>query len=301
MILLFLNIFRVKWIRTGRFFSIFAALIVRIAKYRNINFQTNLDFFQESNSFPNGRIRRNLNNNVDADVVFVATEKDFPVLIHAIRNAIRVTRNFNTANIFIVVPDESVSTAQEMYSAEGRICVIPESKIVSRDILTSLRDTFGIRANWIYQQLLKVEFIRQSDEPYCLIIDADTVLLKSRSWLDSNSRIGITPTDESNPDYHSFLRSIGVISENPSVSFVPHHMFYDVEDFKTLTQSIGFNTPESTVLELEKHINKSSASPLSIDYELYGQWMYSQNPDKANFIKWANIGIRRKHANRVLN
>jgi hypothetical protein len=149
--------------------------------------------------------------------------------------------------------------------------------------------------------LLKVEFIRNSSSSYCLIVDADTILLNPRPWIDESLRIGLTPTDELVLDYHQFLISIGVISEPPIVSFVPHHMFYDVESFKCLMGGIGFHDPISILETMDKHIDKSSASPLSIDYELYGQWMLAKKPDEINLIKWSNLGISRSRAERILN
>jgi hypothetical protein len=163
-----------------------------------------------------------------------------------------------------------------------------------------LKDSFGSRANWIYQQLLKVEFISRSVNHYCLIVDADTILLKPRLWLDQDWKIGLTPTDEENPDYHQFLMVMEVISHSPTTSFVPHHMFYDVESFRLLMSTIGFHDPKSVVALIDKNMNKLSASPVSIDYELYGQWMLTQNPNKVNLIKWSNIGVPKSKAAMIL-
>jgi hypothetical protein len=235
------------------------------------------------------------------DVVFVATEKDFLILQFAIQHAMRVTSSFQSRNVFIVVPDESIEVAIELIRGKDCISVIPESEVVSREILDLLRVSFGARANWIYQQLLKVEFIRNSTNPYCLVIDADTILLNSRQWIDANKRTGLTPTDEANSEYHQFLYSIGVLTESPTVSFVPHHMFYDVERFKRLVESIGFTNPASMLSVIDKHVDKTSASPISIDYELYGQWMLTENRPHVNLIKWSNLGISRSRAKMILS
>jgi hypothetical protein len=212
----------------------------------------------------------------------------------------RVTSSFQSRNVFIVVPDESIRLAVELIGVKDCISVIPESAIVSREILENLRVSFGARANWVYQQLLKVEFIRKSTNPFCLVIDADTILLNPRQWIDPDKRIGLTPTDEENSDYHEFLNSIGVISQSPKVSFVPHHMFYDVERFKSLVESIGFINPTKMLEVIDKHIDKSSASPISIDYELYGQWMFAENRPYVNLIKWSNLGISRSRSKAIL-
>lgn len=301
MILLFLNVFRVKWLRTGRIFTFCAGLVSLIAEFKKVDFKTNLEFFRESNSLTNGKNSSQVVNDFALDVVFVATEKDFPILKFAIQHAIRVTSSFKTRNVYLVVPDESVTVAVEMIGDKDCIFVIPESEIVSRDILDDLRVAVGGRANWVYQQLLKVEFIRKSKNPYCLVIDADTILLNPRPWVDKNMKISLTPTDEANSDYHLFLNSIGVISQPPTVSFVPHHMFYDVQSFNILVESIDFVDAKSILLTIDRHADKASSSPISIDYELYGQWMVSKNPSKVNLIKWSNLGISRSQARTILN
>lgn len=301
MILLFLNLFRVKWLRTGRIFTFCAGLVSSIAEFKKVDFKTNLEFFRESNSLSNGKNSSKVVDNFALDVVFVATEKDFPILEFATQHAIRVTSSFKTRKVFIVVPDESVRVATRMFRDKDCLFVIPESEIVSRDILGDLRVTFGERANWVYQQLLKIEFIRKSKSPYCLVIDADTILLNPRPWVDKNLKISLTPTDEENSDYHLFLKSIGVISGPPIVSFVPHHMFYEVQSFRVLIEGINFVDAKSILLAIDRHAIKSSSSPISIDYELYGQWMVSENPSKVNLIKWSNLGISRSKAKTILN
>lgn len=301
MILLFLNLFRVKWLKTDRIFILCAWLVTAVAKFKRVSLRTNLEFFRAANSLPNGKKSSMVTEDFSLNVVFVATEKDFPILKFAIQHAIRATSSFENRNLFIVVPDESVSVAVELIDEKDCASVIPESEIVSRKILDDLRVVVGGRANWIYQQLLKVEFIRTSKSHYCLVIDADTILLNPRPWVDRDGKISLTPTDEANSDYHHFLRSIEAISLPPTVSFVPHHMFYEVRSFNVLVESINFVDARSILSAIEMHADKLSASPISIDYELYGQWMVSKNPSKVNLIKWSNLGISRSKAEKVLN
>lgn len=301
MILLFLNVFRMKRLRTKRLFTLCVWMVSSLAELKNVDFKTNLEFFQKSNSLANGKYDSKIMSNFALDVVFVATEKDFPILKFATQHAIRVTSSFQSRKVFIVVPDESAKMAFEWIDGNDCIFVVPESEIVSRNILDELRIIFGTRANWIYQQLLKVEFVRKSNNPYCLVIDADTILLNPRPWVDKDMKVSLMPTDEETTEYHLFLRSIGVISQTPTVSFVPHHMFYEVKSFKRLVESIGFMDPKSILLAINRHTDKSSASPISIDYELYGQWMLAKNRSKVNLIKWSNLGISRSKAKTILN
>jgi hypothetical protein len=291
----------VKWLRTGYIFNVCAWLVSSLAELKKADFKTNLEFFRKSNSLANGKYDSNIVRNFSLDVVFVATEKDFQILKFATQHAMRVTSSFKSRNLFIVVPDESLGFAVKLIGDKECMSIIPESEIVSREILEILRVSYGARANWIYQQLLKVEFIRKSTNPYCLVIDADTILLNPRQWIDANKRTGLTPTDEAISEYHQFLYSIGVISQSPTVSFVPHHMFYDVEKFKNLVEGIGFINPATMLLMIDKHVDKSSASPISIDYELYGQWMLTENRPYINLIKWSNLGIARSKAKVILN
>lgn len=300
MFLAFLNFFRVKWLRTGPFFIACTRVILALAKLKQVNIKTNFEYFQVSNSVRNGILKLNNHKNVRLDIAFVATEKDFSILKHSITNVLRVTKGFQSASVSIVIPDRSMEKAIQLLGDNFGVNLIPESQIVGYDILNDLKASFGSRANWIYQQLLKVEFISRSVNHYCLIVDADTILLKPRLWLDQDWKIGLTPTDEENPDYHQFLMVMEVISHSPTTSFVPHHMFYGVESFRLLMSTIGFHDPKSVVALIDKNMNKLSASPVSIDYELYGQWMLTQNPNNVNLIKWSNIGVPRSKAAMIL-
>jgi hypothetical protein len=43
------------------------------------------------------------------------------------------------------------------------------------------------------------------------------------------------------------------------------------------------------------HADKNSFSPLCVDYELYGQFMMENHPEKIQLEKWSNLGIPAKY------
>ena len=40
--------------------------------------------------------------------------------------------------------------------------------------------------------------------------------------------------------------------------------------------------------------------PVSIDYELFGQWVASHHPEKVVLMKWANLAIPRRKSSKIL-
>jgi hypothetical protein len=271
-----------------------------VSRVRGKTLRTNVDFFKTSNSVQNRKFVPNLADSGSFSLYFVATNKDFMILPHSVKYAKKSLGDFNLMACGIIVPDEVTEEARNLFQQEDDITIIAESTVVKRDVFEKLSPRFGSRSNWIYQQLLKVSLVRDSNTKYCLIVDADTLLISPRLWADRNNRLGLTPTDEFNRDYFDFIARLESDNKPPTNSFVPHHMCYDVELFGRMLREYKINTLEEFIHKILKASNRDSASPVSIDYELFGQWVTSHYPQKVNLIKWANLSIPRRKSSRIL-
>jgi hypothetical protein len=101
------------------------------------------------------------------------------------------------------------------------------------------------------------------------------------------------PTLEYTSEYYEVLIKLGAISEFPDFSFVPHHMFYVVEEFKKMHAAIGDFSPTQFAEKIKEVSSPHTESPFCIDYELYGQYLYANSREKVALGRWANIGISR--------
>jgi hypothetical protein len=233
-------------------------------------------------------------------IYFVATKKDFSILQHSVIFAKKSVSNFDLQTVGIIVPDEVIDEARNLFEESEEFMIVAESTILKRDVFETLNPRFGSRSNWIYQQLLKVSLIRNAKTKYCLIVDADTLLISPRLWIDRSDRLGLTPTDESNGDYSDFISKLEPESKPPNNSFVPHHMCFDVDLFCRMLKEYEINTFDELIHKILSESNQESASPVSIDYELFGQWVASHYPEKVVLMKWANLAIPRGKSSKIL-
>ena len=300
MLILFLNFYRIKWIKPGVFFSLGIRFFRLISNFRGKAVNTNVDFFKTSNSVQNRRFLRNLAGFGSMSIYFVATKKDFLILKHSVMFAKKSVINVDLQIIGIIVPDEVIEEARNLFNESDELTIIAESTILKRDVFEKINPRFGSRSNWIYQQLLKVFLIRDAKTKYCLIIDADTLLISPRLWIDRSGCLGLTPTDESNRDYSDFIAKLELENKPPSNSFVPHHMCFDVELYGRMLKEYKINTPDELIDKILIESNHESASPVSIDYELFGQWVTSHHPERVVLMKWANLAIPRSKSSRIL-
>jgi hypothetical protein len=300
MLLFFLNFYRIKWIKPRTFFSFGVRFLRLVSRVRGKTLSTNIDFFKTSNLVQNRRFSPNLVGSGSMSLYFVATNKDFAILRHSVMYAKKSLVDFNLIECGIIVPDEVTDDARTLFGEFGDITIIAESTVVKRSVFAKLRPRFGGRSNWIYQQLLKVSLVRDSNTKYCLIVDADTLLLSPRLWTDRNNLLGLTPTDESNADYFDFITRLAPTNKLPTNSFVPHHMCYDVELFGRMLREYKINTLDELIHIILEESNRESASPVSIDYELFGQWVTAHYPQRVNLMKWANLSIPRVKSSRIL-
>ena len=79
----------------------------------------------------------------------------------------------------------------------------------------------------------------------------------------------------------------------PDFSFVPHHMFYVVEEFKKMHLAIGNFSPTQFAQKIKEVSSPNTQSPFCIDYEMYGQYLYANYREKVALGRWANIQISR--------
>ena len=300
MLILFLNFYRIKWIKPGIFFSLGIRFFRLISNVRGKAVNTNVDFFKTSNSVRNRRFFRNLAGSGSLSIYFVATKKDFSILQHSVIFAKKSVSNFDLQTVGIIVPDEVIDEARNLFEESEEFMIVAESTILKRDVFETLNPRFGSRSNWIYQQLLKVSLIRNAKTKYCLIVDADTLLISPRLWIDRSDRLGLTPTDESNGDYSDFISKLEPKSKPPNNSFVPHHMCFDVDLFCRMLKEYEINTFDELIHKILSESNQQSASPVSIDYELFGQWVASHHPEKVVLMKWANLAIPRRKSSKIL-
>lgn len=302
MLAFILNVFRIKFIKPGIIFKLIISLLkvyYRISRKKN-----SVDFnrFIKANNLPNSIKFEKSMENLSIDLIIVASRKDFDVIDKTLAITLSNLSNFDTVQISIIVPELDLELAKNIsLKSDHKVSIVEEFQILDVDFLNNLKKIFSARATWVYQQALKLNALSRSTSNYAMILDADTVILNSRTWLFPDKKLMLTPSDEYNDEYYNFLKCINIGKLHPEFTFVSHHMFYDVNLVKKMLAEISLTLPSEQLSVITRYANKSTPSPLCIDYELYGQWMLNHNFDQVALLKWSNIGISKQYLNFFAN
>lgn len=230
------------------------------------------------------------------EILFVAARKDFRTLELAINGAIETCRQ-EISGISIVVPDQDLAhckaTISSCTSSGIEIKIKSESSVINEPLVNLIFSHFGARGGWVLQQILKLEYVRSSRSAGVLIIDADTILLKHRTWLTPDGIQTLMPSWEYHRPYFDFLSNLPpfINSKSPYIpkfSFVTHHMLMQPDIVNDIYRACNWNDTKNLVDYVCQYSNTTSQSPISIDYELYGHFLVLNHSEKVNLVKWGN-------------
>jgi hypothetical protein len=232
--------------------------------------------------------------NDEFTILFVATSKDFVLLPEAIKNAINSMEDFDIKEVKVYVPDSDIGLARalipEVFSS--LIEVRSENHFFNFKLLSDyFSKTFPGRGNWCCQQILKLYSVLNCQTKFALVVDADTMLLRKRPWVNADGNTILMPSLEYHLPYYLFLRLLGLEIRTPLLSFVPHHMAYRVATLKDILTKFSLSNLDDYKSNLTSYANPEKISPFCIDYELYGQSEYGTRGAKTNLVRWANLGI----------
>ena len=231
--------------------------------------------------------------NSPIDLLFVVTDKDFEILPLAIEGGLHALSKHAVGSIIIVTPKRCLNDLESILPSDIRnLQLFCDEEILGENLIQDLKNAFGLRAGWLIQQVIKVRMILSSKQIATLMIDADTVLTKDRIWLDDFGVQILCPSEEFNPSYYSALRKIGLVP-NENYSFISHHMLIQTRILMEFFQKAGLADSYTLVKYLIDNHTQQSYSPISLDYELYAQYMLSMHLDLVKIQKWSNIGIPR--------
>jgi hypothetical protein len=247
---LFSNIFRFttsrvypRTLSTGilRFFLLVRSLI-------KAPIQIDLDRLSLAINFPRRDIQAG-SFDKSIELVFVAIKKDFPILVHSIIYAKKSIGKYRFGGIKVIVPDAEVDECVTLLSGMGieNFCVIPESTLITTKSLEMLRETFNSRANWVLQQILKVQAVLVSAADATLIVDSDTLLLSKRPWFGIDGRQLLTPSYEYNAPYYEFLANLHISTPRPQYTFISHHMLMQRGELAKTLKELDWNDVEEMV------------------------------------------------------
>lgn len=225
-------------------------------------------------------------------IVCIATKKDFTTLPGVLAFAVKAVGQSNLVGIKIVVPEKHYLEATLILNGllPIEIDIKTDEDLISDNQIELIRNYFGNKSSWIVQQVLKFETVR-SINTNTLILDADTLIINNRYLRVIDGIQPLNPTEEFHKPYYDFLAKISPIFSNITDSFVPHHQIVQKDIFKEMYYSLNINDLETLIAFCIKNADISEPSSLSIDYEMYAQYLFITHPHRYTLVKWSNISL----------
>jgi len=263
---------------------------------RGKNLQVDFDRFRSSQWLPSGDSPGSLTKGggpkYKIDLIFVVTRKDFSVLKYSLPKAIDAIAPEFRGQVRLIVPTRDVNDCETLFANHHTNIEVSDEETLIREFdRNKLKIKFGERYTWVLQQILKVAAVLESNSRATLIVDADTILLRERDWINDSDRQILMPTEEFNYEYYSFLSKFGLCKNPPDYTFVSHHMLIQKSIMIKALEVIGVTSIHELVALLSNEVDIISQSPVCIDYELYAQFMFMFFPEKVVLENWSNIGI----------
>ncbi len=267
---------------------------------------TKLDFdlkrFEEAAWVAKSKKNKSGRHDKRIELVVVSTLKDFDILPHSINYALLALKPYTITGVRVIVPSRDVTACKRLmmdFKCEAE--VVDESALISQKHFAKLTNVFGRRNVWVLQQLLKVQGVLTSKSDAVLILDSDTVLLRPRPWFTSTGLQILMPTMEYNKSYYQFLHKLNVSELAPKHSFISHHMLIQPKILSNLLESLDLLKIDAFINYICDNANTDVQSPVCVEYELYGQHLYSTEPKEYFLDQWSNISISRRNSGKVLN
>ena len=216
------------------------------------------------------------------DIAIPCHPKDFSNLSVVIEGARKNVKN-PISKIILITPS---SFTNELVKRFPDCTVLADESFLTPVVISTINAIVPLeRRGWITQQVIKFLVGLNSDTNATLILDADTVLLSPRAWIDSHGVQVLDISYEFHSPYKKHqLKVIG--GESYPLSFVTHYQLMKKESLKNLFGGNG-----EGILGWINAGDYSENSTIS-EYDSYGEWMLNNKQEEIRFSKWNNSEVK---------
>jgi hypothetical protein len=231
------------------------------------------------------------------ELLVVCGPKDISILRLCIGSVLQFSSN-PISQIAIVARAQDVELVEKQIKdinilGKSQISIISEDDFIPFNVRSRLRDKFEKRFGWILQQIIKVKYASESQSMAVLVIDADTVLLQPLRGIDANGNQHFSYSPEMHKSYMEFLKHLKVPAKQPHFSTVTHHMIIQPAIMRELLVETGTEDLNRLAEKILEFTSDTDGSPVSIDYEMYGQFFRSRYSEKIDYRMFSNLSVRR--------
>ena len=212
------------------------------------------------------------------DVVIPCHSKDFAVLGLTIASARACVLN-PIGQISLITNLEFIDEVKRKFPD----ChVFSDQDFLSEEMIQKVNIQVPLeRRGWVFQQLIKISACLESEREGCLVLDADTILIQPRVWLESSGVQILCISEEYHMPYVRHYKSTFGQGVCPW-SFVTHHHMMQKEILRLMLDGLS-----DGLLSWLDSADFNHASAIS-EYHSYGQWLVSNRKELVKFAKWNN-------------
>ena len=227
-------------------------------------------------------------------VVTACAGRDLHILRHAIRG---LRTHLACGRIHVITAQQHLV---EIEAVGGDLEVSDEDQVMPGMTLEALRRLklpgFPRGAGWYFQQLLKLDAAaRDPAGEYCLIWDADTVLLRPMNLFDDEGRVYFTVADEFHPPYFETYEQLLGEPAQREFSFITQHIVVHRPTLRMMLAAIDRHCPgnDGWAWKIMRNLRGAGTNCFS-EYETYGHFVKARFPDRAAFrrLPWTRDGTR---------
>lgn len=231
------------------------------------------------------------------ELVIPFVEKDLKALSLVLANAATNIRNPLDC-VTLITPRNAEGTGPRFSAPESAAVLnkileerpatqlVYDQDLLGPELLSKLDERFGAgdrNAGWVMQQLIKLSAALRSTSPGALILDADTVLLSKKTWLDATKKQLLQIALEYHSDFMRHVTSFFGVPKKYRLSFITHHQLMQPEVVKMM-----FPRGQASLIEWWE----SSTDPIGRDlgdYEAYGSFLAHHFPQRVAYGSFANL------------
>ncbi len=231
--------------------------------------------------------------NPSIELVVTTKFKDFAIIEKCINCALNNSLN-KISLIKIVVPAIDFPICLELiqkFNLKVNLQLINEDELISENIRELIFSNTKNYYGWVLQQVIKIKLALDSNSKGVLIVDSDTLLLGKQLWLNKNGVQRLVVANTKYDPYFQFLKVMGIVKNRPKYSFVTHHMLMQPEIIKSLFAKNNFKSIEDLLVKIFTDKNFCAVENISLDYELYGQFIYFNFKKRYTLSRFCNLSL----------
>lgn len=224
------------------------------------------------------------------DVVIPVVKKDLITLSQVIDAAKRYVAH-PIMNIIIIAPDD---TNIKDLCTEKQCKFIDENTVLPicrRDIEYVVN---GVdRSGWIFQQFLKLGSDSVCTQANYLVIDADTVLLRSHSFKHGKKVIFNCSDEYHHPYFETFRKLFGYETNFP-LSFISHIMLFEKDKLIEFRKEIEAKNGKDWYWAIISKLDITQTSSFS-EQDSYANFVWKKHKNSIILEYWFNFGLARSN------